>query len=135
MSGAFPISRAGQGFLFISAPPSLKSRARNAAGKDFWMTELQGGHANEGLSRSPQMRPRDVRSWNWLAVASGAKGMVYWAYLAEATGREATGFGLVNRDGTTTDRAEEAARNNQLIQAHWDLIQRIPAQASSRHPV
>ncbi len=95
----------------------------NAAGKDFWMTELQGGHANTGLSRSPQMRPRDVRSWNWLAVASGAKGVVYWAYLAEATGREATGFGLVNRDGTTTDRAEEAARNNQLIQAHWDLIQ------------
>jgi beta-galactosidase len=64
----------------------------------------------------------ELRSWNWLAVASGAKGIIYWAYLAEATGREATGFGLVNQDGTTTERAEEAAHNNELIQAHWDLI-------------
>ena len=110
------------GFSLHIGAAKLEITRCNAAGKDFWTTELQGGHANEGLSRGPQMRPRDVRSWNWLAVASGAKGIVYWAYLAEATGREATGFGLVNRDGTTTDRAEEAARNNQLIQAHWNLI-------------
>jgi beta-galactosidase len=94
----------------------------NAAGKDFWMTELQGGHANQGLWRSPRMRPRDIRLWNWLAVAGGARGIVYWAYLAEATGREATGFGLVVRDGSATPRVEEAARNKQLIQQHWDLI-------------
>jgi beta-galactosidase GanA len=111
------------GFPLHLGAAKLEITRSNAAGKDYWMTELQGGHANEGLARGPQMRPRDIRSWNWLAVASGAKGVVYWAYLAEATGREATGFGLVNRDGTTTDRAEEAGRNNQLIQAHWDLIQ------------
>ncbi len=94
----------------------------NAAGKDFWMTELQGGHSNRGLLRSPQMRPRDIRTWNWLAVACGARGIIYWAYLAEATGSEATGFGLVTRDGETTERAEEAARNKKLIAAHWDLL-------------
>ena len=106
--------------LYLGAA-KLDITRSNAAGKDFWMTELQGGHANTGLTRSPQMRPRDIRTWNWIAVAGGAKGVIYWAYLAEATGREATGFGLVDRDGASTDRAEEAARNNQLIQAHWDL--------------
>ncbi len=94
----------------------------NAAGKDFWMTELQGGHSNRGLLRGPQMRPRDIRTWNWLAVACGARGIIYWAYLAESTGSEATGFGLVTRDGETTDRADEAARNKKLIQAHWGLL-------------
>jgi beta-galactosidase GanA len=90
--------------------------------KEFWMTELQGGHGSRGLWRSPQMRPRDIRLWNWLAVATGAKGILYWAYHAEATGSEATGFGLVARDGTPTERVLEAAENHRLIQAHWDII-------------
>jgi beta-galactosidase GanA len=94
----------------------------NAAGKPFWMTELQGGHGSSGLHQSPHMRPRDIRLWNWMAVACGAKGIIYWAYHAEATGTEATGFGLVDRDGSKTERVTEAARNNQLIQAHWEII-------------
>jgi beta-galactosidase len=94
----------------------------NAAGKPFWMTELQGGHGSSGLFQSPHMRPRDIRLWNWLAVAAGARGIIYWTYLAEATGAEATGFGLVDRDGSRTERVDEAAKNNQLIQAHWDIL-------------
>ena len=86
------------------------------------MTELQGGHGNNGLWRSPKMRPQDIRFWNWLAVAAGAKGIIYWTFHAEATGTEATGFGLVARDGAPTERVEEAARNNRLIQAHWDIL-------------
>ncbi len=93
-----------------------------AAGKPFWMTELQGGHGSSGLYESPHMRPRDIRLWNWLAVAGGAKGIIYWTYHAEATGTEATGFGLVNRDGSQTDRVFEAARNRQLIAAHWGIL-------------
>ena len=94
----------------------------NAAGKPFYLTELQAGHGNEGLWRSPKMRPRDIRIYNWLAVAMGAKGVIYWNYQAEATGREATGYGLVARSGAATDRSQEAAKNNAVIQAHWDII-------------
>ena len=71
-----------------------------AAGKDFWITELQGGHANEELRRSAPMRGREIRMWNWMAVAAGAKGIIYWTYLTEGTGREASGFGLVARNET-----------------------------------
>jgi hypothetical protein len=94
----------------------------NAAGKPFYLTELQAGHGNEGLWRSPKMRPRDIRVYNWLAVAMGAKGIIYWNYQAEATGREATGYGLVARSGAATERSKEAAKNNAIIQAHWDII-------------
>lgn len=93
-----------------------------AAGKPFWMTELQGGHGNDGLRRSPKMRARDIRLWNWMAVAGGAKGLIYWTYLTEATGTEASGFGLVARDGSPTERVLEAAEDNRLIQANWDII-------------
>jgi beta-galactosidase len=93
-----------------------------AGGKDFWVTELQGGHANEGYWRSAPMRARDIRFWNWMSVAAGAKGIIYWAYVAEGTGREASGFGLVQRSGEPTERAEEAAKANRLIQAHWDIL-------------
>lgn len=94
----------------------------NAAGKDFWSTELQGGHSNRGLTRGPKMRPQDIRTWNWLAVACGARGIIYWCYLAESTGSEASGFGLVEPDGSTTDRAEEAATVKRLIQSQWDIL-------------
>ena len=94
-----------------------------AGGKEFWVTELQGGHTNHGYRRSAPMRARDIRFWNWMAVAAGAKGIIYWTYLAEGTGREASGFGLVQRNGEPTERAEAAAQANRLIQTHWEILQ------------
>jgi beta-galactosidase len=93
-----------------------------AAGKPFWITELQGGHGSNGIRRSRQMRPRDIRLWNWMLVAMGGKGIVYWCYLTEATGTESTGFGLVERDGSPSERVLEAAEDHKLIQAHWAII-------------
>ena len=95
----------------------------NAAGKPFFLTELQAGHGNDGLTRSPEMRTRDIHLNNWMAVAMGAKGIIYWNYVAEATGREATGFGLVSRAGEPTEVLKEASKMNQIIQAHWDIIE------------
>ncbi len=100
----------------------LEAVRSQAAEKPFWMTELQGGRGSGGLLQSPHIRPRDIRLWNWLAVAAGAKGIIYWTYHAEATGGEATGFGLVDRDGSETDRVREAALDNHLIQEYWDVL-------------
>jgi beta-galactosidase GanA len=93
-----------------------------AAGKPFWITELQGGHGSSGIRRSPQMRPRDIRLWNWMLVAMGGKGIIYWCYLTEATGTESTGFGLVERDGSASERVLEAAQDHKLIQSQWEII-------------
>lgn len=93
-----------------------------AMGKDFWVTEMQGNHGSAGYMRDGPMLPRAIRLWNWLAVAAGAKGIIYWTYLTEGTGGEAGGFGLVSRNGATTERVEEAAKANRLIQARWSLL-------------
>jgi beta-galactosidase GanA len=116
------------GFPYHIGSAKIEIARSNAAGKPFWMTELQGGHGSSGLRQSPHMRPRDIRLWNWLAVAGGAKGIIYWTYHAEATGTEATGFGLVDRNGAQTDRVLEAAKNRQLIQAHWDVLEKYRPQ-------
>jgi beta-galactosidase len=110
------------GFPVFLGAAKIEITRSNAPGKDFWMTELQGGHGSSGLWRSPKMRPRDIRLWNWLAVAAGARGIIYWTYHTEATGSEATGFGLVDRAGAPTERVREAAANNRLIQAYWDIL-------------
>lgn len=108
--------------IYFSAAQIELTRAA-AAGKPFWITELQGGHGSNGIRRSPQMRPRDIRLWNWLLVAMGGKGIVYWCYLTEATGTESTGFGLVERDGSASERVLEAAQDHKLIQAQWEIIE------------
>lgn len=93
-----------------------------AAGKDFWVTEMAGNHFNAGYRQGTPVRAREIRMQNWMALVAGARGIVYWTYLTEGTGREAGGYGLVERSGATTERAEEAARTNRLIQSRWKLI-------------
>ena len=107
--------------IYFSAAQIELTRAA-AAGKPFWITELQGGHGSSGIRRSRQMRPRDIRLWNWMLVAMGGKGIIYWCYLTEATGTESTGFGLVERDGSASERVLEAAQDHKLIQAQWEII-------------
>ena len=107
--------------IYVSAAQIELTRAA-AAGKPFWITELQGGHGSNGIRRSRQMRPRDIRLWNWMLVAMGGKGIIYWCYLTEATGTESTGFGLVERDGSASERVLEAAQDHKFIQAQWEII-------------
>ncbi len=114
--------------IYFSAAQIELTRAA-AAGKPFWITELQGGHGSNGIRRSRQMRPRDIRLWNWMLVAMGGKGIVYWCYLTEATGTESTGFGLVERDGSPSERVLEAAEDHRLIQSQWDIIKEYKPQA------
>jgi beta-galactosidase GanA len=93
-----------------------------AGGKDFWITELQADRWASGYLHGEPVKARSLRALNWLAVASGAKAILYGAYLAEGSGREASGFGLVTRGNEPTERSEEAAKTNRIIQARWDLL-------------
>ncbi len=94
-----------------------------AAGKPVWIEELQGGPSVRGLAyRSRMPRPQDIRLWTWQSVAHGAKGIFYWNWRPETTGIEASGFGLVNYDGTLTDRAREAGEISRVLQKHARLF-------------
>ena len=95
-----------------------------AAGKPWWVAEMSGGclYSRGFRNKMPYTRPKDVRSWNWMSVVSGAKGISYWCYLTETTGPEAGGFGLVPFSGEITERAKEAARQSKLLNEVHPII-------------
>jgi hypothetical protein len=114
-------------WLFPHKPHEFSMRLdivrSSAAGKEFWISELQGGIGkNRGLHASPQVQPNDIRFWNWLGVAYGARAILYWCYMVESTATESSGFGLVRGNGEITSRAEEAARTCSLLQRHINIL-------------
>jgi beta-galactosidase GanA len=99
--------------------------------KPMWIEELQGGPSINGLVyRSTFPRSQDIRLWVWQSVAHGATGIFYWNWRPETTGIEAGGFGLVNGDGSLTDRAMAAGEVCEQLQRHARLIRAArPARA------
>jgi beta-galactosidase len=94
-----------------------------ARGKEYWIGELQAGYCHEhGLHKCPRPEPKHIRSWNWLSAVYGAKGILYWCYLEESTGNEAQGYGLIRYNGTTTDRAKEAARTFKQMHSYEHIF-------------
>ncbi len=95
-----------------------------ANGKPWWIAEMSGGclYSRGFRKKMPYTRPKDVRSWNWLAVSCGAKGICYWCYLTETTGPEAGGFGLIPLNGELSARAEEAGKQSRLLQSLHPII-------------
>jgi len=95
-----------------------------ARGKPWWIAEMTGGCVyDRGFRKKmPYTRPKDVRSWNWLAVSAGAKGICYWCYLTESTGPEAGGFGLIPFNGELSERAAEAAKQSKLLRSLHPVI-------------
>ena len=111
--------------------------ARGAAqGREFWQTELQAGHARSGnaieprgLTRGPDPDPKEMELWNWNALMSGAKGILYWQYRPELLGHESPGFGLVRRDGEPTERTHVAERFASLTAENPEIEESEPLQA------
>lgn len=103
--------------------------ARGAAqGRRFWQTELQGGHLTGGtgedlwgLTRGSVPTSSEMALWNWNALMSGAKGILYWQYRPEILGPESPGFGLVRRDGEPTERTAVAKHFATLVTDHDEL--------------
>ena len=77
-------------------------------GRGFWIGELQGGFGTIALNVSPTVTPEDLRIWTWSALARGAKAICTYAYYPMSTGYESGGFGLIQLDGTLTERARVA---------------------------
>ena len=92
-----------------------------SAGKMFWTAETQAGPSGEGLMHSKSPDPEDIRLWNWISLASGAKGVLYWQWRPELLGPESPGFGLCHLDGTPTERTEAAAWFPRFIEENPDL--------------
>ncbi len=102
-------------------------------GKPFWHAEAQGGR----LWMQPQVigRPKDdgripdaedVRIWNLIACAGGAKGILYCRWRPLLDGPLFGAFGPVAMDGSITPRAEMAGKVARWANAHPDIWKSNP---------
>ncbi len=66
---------------------------------------MQGGEGNIALLHGDPVTAADQRLWAWSAIAAGAKAINVYAYYPMSSGYESGGYGLINLDGTVTDRA------------------------------
>jgi len=91
-------------------------------GRGFWIGELQGGFGTVALNVSPTVTPQDIRIWTWSALARGAKAINYYAWYPMSTGYESGGFGLIQLDGTLTDRSRVAGSIAQVVDRNQKLF-------------
>jgi beta-galactosidase len=106
------------------------TRSANREKNGWFVGELQAGLGTISLLVSDPVTADDHRIWAWSAIAKGAKGVNIYAYYPMSTGYEAGGYGLINLDGTLTERAVKAGEIASVVNSNQQLfLQSIPAKA------
>jgi beta-galactosidase len=88
----------------------------------FYIGELQAGYGVHGTVIGSPITPNDLELYAWSAVARGAKAISFYAFYPMSTGYEAGGYGLVNLDGSLTDRSRRAGAAARTMAANADLV-------------
>jgi beta-galactosidase len=116
---SFPVGRdvAWRGALLDFSRSACYSQTNG-----FWIGELQGGFGTIALRVSSTVTPDDVKVWMWSALARGAKGINVYAWYPMSSGYESGGFGLINLDGTITERAKVAGHIARVVDKNQELF-------------
>ncbi|ABW00934.1 beta-galactosidase [Caldivirga maquilingensis] len=93
-----------------------------ASGKPYWIGELQAGQGVGGLKAVEPVTPDDVALWMWQAIAHEAKAINIYHWYPMMLGFESGGYGLINPDGSLTDRARKAGETARVIYENSDLF-------------
>jgi beta-galactosidase len=80
-------------------------RSANRMNRGWYIGEMQAGDGSIALLQSDPVTPGDHRLWAWSSIALGAKAINVYAYYPMSSGYESGGYGLINLDGTLTERA------------------------------
>ena len=88
----------------------------------FYIGELQAGYGVHGIIAGNPVTPSDLELQAWGAVARGARSISFYAFYPMSTGYESGGYGLINLDGSLTERSRRAGATAQTIAAHADLL-------------
>lgn len=97
-------------------------RSANREKGGWYVGELQAGLGTIALQVSDPVTPDDHRIWAWSAIAKGAKGVNIYAYYPMSSGYEAGGYGLINLDGTLTERAVNAGQIADVVNRNQQLF-------------
>jgi beta-galactosidase len=117
-------------FAMLAAGLDFTRSAGRSFGKGFWIGELQAGQGATGMRIADPVTPHDEELWMWQAVAHGARELAVYAWYPMSSGFESNGYGLINLDGSLTDRARGAGRVAGVIDRHGlELLRAKPAEA------
>ncbi len=97
-------------------------RSANRRGAPVWAAEFQGGPVCTGLHKGRVPAPADIRRWMLTAAGSGVTAISFWVTRAEIAACETDGFSLLDSEGDSTPRFEEAARIGRALNRHADLF-------------
>lgn len=97
-------------------------RSANREKGGWYVGELQAGLGTVALQVSDPVTPADHRIWAWSAIAKGAKGVNIYAYYPMSSGYEAGGYGLINLDGTLTERSINAGKIADVVNRNQSLF-------------
>jgi beta-galactosidase len=92
------------------------------ADRGFYVGELQAGYGVHGIIAGNPITGSDLSLYTWGLVSRGARAVSYYAFYPMSTGYEAGGYGLINLDGTLTDRAKAAGRTARLVASNADIL-------------
>ncbi|MBZ5538808.1 MAG: beta-galactosidase [Acidobacteriia bacterium] len=88
----------------------------------FYIGELQAGFGTVALRIGATVTPEDERIWMWSALARGAKGINVYAWYPMNAGYESGGYGLIQLDGTLTERAKVVGSIARLVDHNQQLF-------------
>jgi len=102
-------------------------------GKGFWIGELQAGQGVTAMRIAEPVVAHDLEYWMWQVVSHGAREIAVYAWYPMNAGYESNGYGLINLDGSLTDRARAAGNVAHITANHsteLDAARPAPAQVA-----
>lgn len=114
----------------LAAGLDFTRSAGHSYGKGFWIGELQAGQGATGMRIADPVNGHDEQYWMWQVVAHGAREIAVYAWYPMSSGFESNGYGLINLDGTLTERARAAGQTAAAIGRHGqEIMHSTPAPA------
>src|SRR5436305_1796098 len=117
-------------YQMMGAGLDFSRSAERSFGKGFWIGELQAGQGVTGMAIADSVTAHDEEFWIWQVIAHGARELAIYAWYPMSSGFESNGYGLINLDGSITDRARAAGNVARTIEQYSsDLLNAKPAPA------
>jgi beta-galactosidase len=90
--------------------------------RGFYVGELQSGYGVHGTVVGSPVTSSDLEMWTWGMVSRGARAINYYAFYPMNAGYESGGYGMINLDGSLTERSRHAGESARHIQENSDLL-------------
>ena len=110
-----------------SALDGIRSAARD---RGWWIGELQAGQGATGVRVASPVSGADLRLWGWASISRGARAISYYAWYPMSSGYESNGYGMINLDGTVTERAKVAGEFGGVVGRNAALFALLRPHAS-----